>query len=98
MYIIKLAPETDGITAENVPPANSLNIYPNPFNSTCRIEAPNGSTVEIFDLLGNVVIEKKTVSNDTFLWHPDQTISCGVFLVKITKGNDTQTKKIIYLK
>ena len=33
-----------------------LDIFPNPFNSSCVITAPSGAEIEIYDLRGNVVV------------------------------------------
>jgi len=37
------------------PIENTINAYPNPFNSSCAISAPEGAKVEIFDLRGRLV-------------------------------------------
>ena len=44
-----------------------INIYPNPFNSSCVITAPKGAAVEIYDLRGKVMCDLSPLSSNSFL-------------------------------
>ena len=70
------------------------------------------ATVEIYDLRGNVVwqanlsgqngsdpIERRRHEGQAErLWRPDETISSGIYLIRATAGNETITKRIVYLQ
>lgn len=43
----------------------TVSIYPNPSNGTLRIKADNSVSVELVDVLGEVVFTSKNVNNDT---------------------------------
>jgi len=95
-----------------------VSISPNPFNDACRITLRNGrvrpTTIEIFDLQGNVVAgngerfaksdkQRPITDNRTqrteFIWTPDESISSGIYLVRaITEDGSTETKRIVYLR
>ena len=103
-----------------MPNSFELDVHPNPFNSSCRITVdvgaygirPSQTTVEIFDLRGNVVLNKGLMplvtgqgttapcsGHRTFIWRPDESISSGVYLVRATAGDEwTITKRIVYIK
>ncbi|MBN2542243.1 T9SS type A sorting domain-containing protein [bacterium] len=85
-----------------------INTYPNPFNATCKIEAPANATVEIFDLNGRKVSMTGrdaclySVENSlylrSFFWNPDETISSSIYLVRANAKKEVVIKKVIYLK
>jgi len=94
--------------AENIKPEKfQMTIAPNPFNSSCKITVNENATMEIYDVNGKLVWEhdvgtRHAVSlhnaNRTFTWHPDESISSGIFLIRATTGTQTLTKRIVYLK
>ncbi len=73
----------------------SLNIYPNPFNSSCRIEAPSGAQIEIIDIAGRLV---SRIDEDNRLWVPSKSLASGSYFVKITYGGESMTRKVILVK
>jgi len=76
----------------------SISIIPNPFNSSCKISAPAGSTLEIFDISGKLIRTIKMKSTEE-LWQPEPFISSGIYLVRTTtKTGRSLTKRIVYLK
>jgi len=97
--------ETDAMPEEFV-----LNIFPNPFNSSCYISAPEEASIEIYNLRGNVVETRPRVrpiqgqahgsvhTNDTFIWQPDESTPSGVYLIKATLGDRTIIKRTILMK
>lgn len=72
-----------------------INIYPNPFNSSCRIDAPLNAQIEIFDLLGKRIIE---LPPGTKIWTPDHSTVSGVYLVRATVESKSTSQKILYMK
>jgi len=72
----------------------SLSTYPNPFNSSVRIFADGGSNFEIFDIDGRCVTELE----DKQVWTPDASLGSGVYLVRVKIGEQSVTKRIVYLK
>ena len=104
---------TTGIEEEtNIPENFLIQIYPNPFNSSCRISTPEDATIEIYDLRGNVLATQnrsQEISNFTseksrrrktteWLWKPDESLPSGVYLIRATKENKTITRHAILMK
>ena len=78
-------------------------VYPNPFNASVTISVLEGMGIEIFDLRGNVVAVSSELlavgaDNREFIWHPDESISSGIYLVRASLMGQTSTKRIVYLK
>jgi len=84
----------------------SLNVYPNPFNSSCQITVDVGAfretplQIEIFDLRGNLVgaLNLTPLQNNTAIWQPDEEIGSGIYLVRAKVGEKTTMKKIVFLR
>ena len=73
----------------------SINIYPNPFNTSCQITITKEATGKIYDMQGNLV---KTFYKTPYFWQPSDKTNSGIYFIKaITKGQ-VITKKIAYLK
>lgn len=85
---------------QGIPKSLLINVYPNPFNSACRVSAPPGATVEIFNILGNLVWSHTTAPSGSseMVWTPDKSTGSGVYLVRATAGKQSATRKILYLK
>jgi endonuclease I len=70
-------------------------IYPNPSNGNIKINF-NDSTdkhqVQIFSILGQKVFDKEYSNSSTAVIN---SIKTGVYIVKITKNNKSETKKLI---
>ncbi|WP_188112263.1 T9SS type A sorting domain-containing protein [Aquimarina sp. RZ0] len=74
---------------------DGINIYPNPIISTISIslEEINDSSVQIMNIIGNVIIDKKMESKMT---HIDlQDMPKGMYLMRIRSNNKTVIKKVI---
>lgn len=71
-----------------------IKIYPNPFenNITVDLKTDIDTVIEIYDILGKRVL-KKSISKTSVL--NLQTLKSGMYIVKITQGNSTLTKKLI---
>jgi len=74
--------------------AVSFNIYPNPVEGTIiSIETSNGDAldVKIFSTLGQQVLVAKNVTRDLNI----ASLDAGIYLVKLTQGENSQTRKLI---
>jgi len=75
-----------------------LDVYPNPFNSACKINAPVGSDIDVFDINGRKVYSQSTIESSSLDWTPDRARSSGTYLVHATFGDQSISKRVIYLK
>ena len=91
---------------ENIPAKFGLaSIYPNPFNPTTTISfglAENGfTTLAIYDLRGNlvsqIVNEYLTAGEYRFAFDGSH-LQSGIYLCRLTAGNQTNTRKMVLLK
>ena len=71
-------------------------IYPNPTKSILNIENAENSMIEIYDLLGRVVLSKNNISLNEQL--NVSTLSTGTYLIKISNENKVITDKFIVNK
>ncbi len=72
----------------------AFGIYPNPnSNGVLNISVSNGETfkVAIYDLLGKEVISEDVTNNTLDI----SNLRSGLYLVKLSQGNSTATKKLI---
>ena len=73
---------------------NNVQFFPNPLKGNRLIINTNQSlNIEIFNVLGKSVIIDKVSSNKKYLDLND--LSKGIYLVKLSKGNQSVTKKLI---
>ncbi len=85
---------------EYIPKDYALRSYPNPFNASCKIYVPVGSECEIIDVIGRTI--KAYNSSETrsgeITWHPEKSISAGVYTVRAKINDRTLTGRILYVK
>ncbi len=77
-----------------IPDELSITVYPNPFNSALRIDAPNGSNIRIFATDGRLV-EDLGQSN---IWNAPQSIPSGIYLVSVEREGRITTKKAVLVR
>jgi hypothetical protein len=88
-----------GIAVDKTPLSQPQQLFaaPNPFNSSCRFDAPEGSKVEITDISGKLVWNT-VAQNEPTLWRP-KNLSSGVYFTKISlKSGTVYESKVVYLK
>lgn len=75
---------------------NSVSVYPNPAHDKFEVVLKNAedAKVTITDMLGRTFELPNTIANDKITFN-SSSLKAGVYLVKVTKGNDTSTKKLI---
>ncbi len=96
---------THGIDeAATLPQRISIFSRPNPFNGACRIEFAGfgaNALVEVFDIRGSKVSSASVTSSDgngRFDWRPEPSIPGGVYLVRVSLGEKSAERKILYVK
>lgn len=73
---------------------NSISFYPNPVKrNTVFFNTNETINVKVYDILGKLVLQESISSNNTGL--NVSNLNKGMYLVNITLGNQTMTKKLI---
>jgi len=82
----------------NQPSEFEITIYPNPFNSGCKITVSdsNVESVRIYDITGRLV-ETIELSVGQAVWDASK-YSAGIYLAKAKSGDSSVSVKLIYLK
>jgi len=70
-----------------------ISAYPNPFNSSITIQAPEGADISIYDALGRLITTLEENS-----WTPEQQIGTGIYLVRIQTNMKNHWHRIVYMK
>jgi len=107
--------------SQDLPRECAISCYPNPFNSTCRIEIESVEgrveNVEIYNMNGRLV-ERISVgeglcalpsggaesgstrrcSPTNIVWHPNESLGSGIYLVRAKINEQTATRRVVYLK
>jgi hypothetical protein len=85
---------TYSITELNLTPSEfNLKVSPNPFNSSVAIYAPQNARIEIFDINGKLI--SKIKDN---IWSPSKDVGSGIYFVRAKVGEQSVTKRLVYLK
>lgn len=73
---------------------SNIKIYPNPVKNqlSIRLNTATETSVDIYDVLGKKVISKLIYNSDTI---STQSLSSGIYILKITQGNASISKKLI---
>lgn len=70
-----------------------VQVFPNPFNGSVRIVAPDGAALMVYDARGRLI--EKLNSNR---WIPDKTEGAGFYFIRIGTEGRVLTKRVLYLK
>ena len=81
-----------------VPSSQTLNTYPNPFNSSVVIEHREGSEVSIYNIHGDLIEDASVSHGNSSIWEPDETVESGIYLIRSTSSGKSATKRIFYIK
>ena len=71
---------------------NLINIYPNPVKNELKIDFVGGSTFDILNLMGLVVLSGNLIQNSIV---QTSTLTNGVYLIKFKTGNSYEYVKMI---
>lgn len=74
----------------------SVNLFPNPSNGNMFVTFAENTTIEIFDVLGNVVFSQEIVTNNEEL--DLSALSNGSYYARISNDKNSVTKNIIIVK
>ena len=89
--------DADAIAETELPGDFEIRVYPNPFNSTCRIGIESGEwrveSVEIYNMNGRLVERipaaplikggaERSEAGGFFVWRPAPALGSGVYLVR----------------
>jgi hypothetical protein len=86
-------------TMENSGSVNGFSVMPNPNNGVFKIVLADNSFTEnvniaVFDILGNKIYSEENSKGPSFEIDL-QTMSAGIYFVRLTKGTETYQQKII---
>ena len=65
------------------------------FNSSCAISAPKGAKIVVFDIDGKKIAE---LADGQRIWTPEKELGNGVYFVRAKIGEQTMTKRVVYLR
>jgi hypothetical protein len=66
-----------------------------------QIDKIQTGIVEIYDVLGKRLYQKSVNSinsNNKITWQPDESISSGIFLIKLSDKDLSLCKRVVYIK
>ncbi|WP_428230744.1 glycosyl hydrolase family 8 [Flavobacterium sp.] len=72
---------------------SSVTLYPNPSADRFTVNAPQQSTISVISPSGSVIHQQKTTAENTEINLTNQ--ASGLYLIKITNGNKSITKKVV---
>ena len=83
---------------QNVAPQLNVSLYPNPANANVYVEfaeTQKNVTIEVFDMLGNVVQGLHYNELDNYALIPVSNLQSGVYIVKVQSAQGSANKKFI---
>jgi len=84
---------SDGILGLGDFNITSVAIYPNPANDIINIVNAENSTIEVYDVLGKLLISKEAITAQEQL--NISQLQIGTYFMKINNGSQSATKKLI---
>lgn len=78
----------------------SIGVFPNPFNTSCTIETPPGSMVEIYDILGKVVWQNDSpIRGNSVKWSPGSSVPTSVYFISVrSRLNKVFSSKVLLIR
>ena len=71
----------------------TISLYPNPTNGIVNIENAEGFQIEVYNLLGKVILSKANIANKEVINLTNLT--SGVYYIKLQNENTTEVKKVV---
>lgn len=84
---------SDGILNVNQSQLDNVNVYPNPAQETLNISNAETASIEVYDMLGRMILSKENISINEQL--NVSSLNAGAYFVKISKEGTSTTKKFI---
>lgn len=74
----------------------NIRLYPNPASSILNISNAENADIEIYNLLGQLIVSKKNLDRDDQI--EVASLKTGTYLVKISKDNAIKVEKLVITK
>ena len=87
---------SDGVLGLEDNSLATLNLYPNPTSAILHISNVENATVEIYNILGQVMTNKTNISNQETI--DVSGYAAGAYMAKISNAGATITKKFVVIK
>ena len=87
---------SNGVLGVNQPEIGNINIYPNPTRDILNITNAENANIQVFDILGKMIISKEGISLNEQL--NVSSLNAGAYFLKISKEGNVTTKKFIVAK
>ncbi len=87
---------SDGVLGQEENNLATANLYPNPTSSVLTISKAENATVEIYNILGQVMTIKTNISNQETI--DVSGYAAGAYMAKISNAGITTTKKFVVVK
>ena len=84
---------SDGVLSVNDLVLENIRLYPNPTSTTLNISNAEDASIEIFNLLGQLIITKDRLERDDQI--DVSGLNVGTYLVKISKDNAMKVEKLV---
>jgi hypothetical protein len=88
--------DSDGVLGLGDNGVAAITVFPNPASTTLNITNAENASIEVYNILGQVMVTKTTISNTEAL--DVSQLATGTYLVKISNGDFTTTKKFVVLR
>jgi hypothetical protein len=84
---------SDGVLSVDQSVLDGINIYPNPTKETLNISNAETANIEVYDMLGRMILSKNNISLNEQL--NISGLNAGAYFIKIAKEGNSTTKKFI---
>jgi rhodanese-related sulfurtransferase len=84
---------TDIVLSSVIPEQFEVQTFPNPFNGSIKILAPEEAIIFIYDIRGRLIEQLETEN-----WSPDISLGSGIYILNVQYKNRIINKGIVYLK
>lgn len=84
---------SNGILGVNDNQLSDISLYPNPASSTLSLKNAENANIEVFDVLGKLMLSQKNISMDAQI--NVSNLTNGTYFMKISKGNAVTTKRFL---
>lgn len=72
-----------------------VKVFPNPFNSTLKVEISTATELEIYDAVGRLV---EKIDKHKMFWKPSGSVPAGLYFVKACYDKGCIVEKVIYIR
>jgi len=91
-----------GIEEDALRPTDSeIGVYPNPFNSSCRLDVPANALIQIYDITGKLVsspVQFEGNYRDGIIWTPPPELPSGVYYANVATRTAQFGARLVLLK